>query len=144
MSTIKIISANCQGLHDYKKRKDVFQYYRQLDCSILCLQDTHFTKDIENNIRNEWGFDAVFNSYTSQARGVAIFFNNNFDFKIHKKIDDDSGNFIALDLDINDQRVCLITVYGPNEDTPTTPTSCISTLKLILKRCWGSALTTFS
>lgn len=118
MSTIKIISANCQGLHDSKKRKDIFQYYRQLDCNILCLQDTHFTNDMEDNIRNEWGYDAVFSSFTSQSRGVAILLNNNFDFKIHKKVTDDSGNFIALDINIGDQRVCLISVYGPNDDTP--------------------------
>jgi hypothetical protein len=31
---------------------------------------------------------------------------------------DESGKSIALDLDINDQRVCLITVYGPNEVNP--------------------------
>lgn len=85
MSTIKMISVNCQGLHDSKKEKDVFQYYRQLDCSILCLQETHFTNDMEDNIRNEWEYDAAFNSFTSQSRGVAIFLNNDFDFKIHKK-----------------------------------------------------------
>lgn len=118
MSTVKIISANCQGLHDSKKRKDVFQYYRQLNCNILCLQDTHFTQDMEDNIRNEWGYSAVFNSFTSQSRGVAILFNNNFDYKIHKTVVDNSGNFIALDIEVEDQKICFITAYGPNEDTP--------------------------
>ena len=42
MSDLKIVSVNCQGLGDFKKRKDVFQYYRKLGCNILCLQDTHF------------------------------------------------------------------------------------------------------
>ena len=89
---IRIISANCQGLNDYKKRKDVFQYYRQ-QCNILCVVDTHFTVEMENEIRNEWGFDAYFSSYSSKSRGVAILINNNFDIKVHEKIPDPNGNF---------------------------------------------------
>lgn len=57
MSELKIKSANCQGMHDFKKRKDVLQYYRQSECNILCLQDTHFSTNMENDIRNEWGYD---------------------------------------------------------------------------------------
>ena len=72
MSEIKIISANCQGLHDFKKRKDVLHFYRQQKCNILCLQDTHFTQDMESDIRNEWGYDVYFNSYSSNSRGIAI------------------------------------------------------------------------
>ena len=48
---IRITYANCQGLDDYKKRKYVFQYYRQ-QCNILCVVDTHFTEEMENEIRN--------------------------------------------------------------------------------------------
>ena len=43
MSEIKIVSANCQGLHDLKKKrkkKDVLHFYREQKCNILCLQDT--------------------------------------------------------------------------------------------------------
>lgn len=118
MAGVKIISINCQGLHDYKKRKDVFQFYRQQKCNILCLQDTHFTEDMENHITNEWGYTAYFNSFSSQSRGVAILFNNNFDFIVHKKKSDDTGNFLALDLTIENSRISLITIYGPNEDDP--------------------------
>lgn len=118
MAGVKIISINCQGLHDYKKRKDVFQFYRQQKCNILCLQDTHFTEDMENDITNEWGYTAYFNSFSSQSRGVAILFNNNFDFIVHRKKSDDTGNFLALDLTIENSRISLITIYEPNEDDP--------------------------
>lgn len=43
MSEIKIISVNCQGLNNNLKRRDIFQYLRHQNCSILCLIDTHFT-----------------------------------------------------------------------------------------------------
>ena len=118
MSNFTVISANCQGLHDFKKRKDVLHYYKQSQCNILCLQDTHFTSDMENDIRNEWGYEVYFNSFSSKSRGVAIFLNNNFEVKVHKKMSDETGNLLALDLTIENKRMSLITIYGPNNDTP--------------------------
>lgn len=50
---VKILSGNCQGLGDVAKRRDVFFYYlRSLKYNLYCLQDTHFTKDNENEVRN--------------------------------------------------------------------------------------------
>ena len=55
---------------------------------------------------------------TSQSRGIAIFLNNNFDYKVHNKLDDTSCNFLALDITFSNTRVCLVVIYGPNEDCP--------------------------
>ena len=60
MSMIKICSLNTQGLGDYKKRRDVFQYLKQKNYSIIFLQDTHFSNNQEKFIRAEWGYEAVF------------------------------------------------------------------------------------
>ena len=73
MDKINICSLNCQGLGDPKKRRDVLHYLRNKHFSIICLQDTHFTGDIEKIISSEWGYKAVYNSYNSRSRGVAIF-----------------------------------------------------------------------
>lgn len=119
MAEIKIISVNCQGLNDHKKRKDIFQYYRQQHCSILCLIDTHFTMEMEQEIRNEWGYEARFNSFTSNSRGVAILFNNNFEYQIHEQpISDNTGNLLALSISLENKKISLICIYGPNDDSP--------------------------
>ena len=73
---------------------------------------------MENDIRNEWGYEVYFNSFSSKSRGVAIFLNNNFEVKVHKKMSDETGNLLALDLTIENKRMSLITIYGPNDDTP--------------------------
>ena len=39
---------------------------------IYCLQETHFTENMEPYICAEWGVEVIFNSYTSNARGVCI------------------------------------------------------------------------
>ena len=117
-NNFKILSVNCQGLGDSKKRKDVFSYLRQKQCNIYCLQDTHFTPKLETYIRSEWGFDCYFNSYMSNSRGIAILFNNNFEYKVLNKYQDDKGNLLALDLTIESNRLSLVTLYGPNTDKP--------------------------
>ena len=92
MSNIRISSLNCQGLGSPKKRRDVFQYLRQKQYSIYFLQDTHFSKKLERQVRTEWGYECVFSCNNSRSRGVAILLNNNFDFKIKKTIIDTKGN----------------------------------------------------
>ena len=116
----RILSMNCQGLGDKNKRKDVFAYLRKLSYSIYCLQDTHFTVELEKNIRAEWGYNCFFSCWKSNARGVAILFNNNFEYKVLKEKSDNNGNFLALDLEIheNKERLSLITLYAPNGDEP--------------------------
>ena len=55
MNTVKILSLNCRGLRDFKKRKDVFRYLQDKKASIYCLQDTHLLRSDDNLIHAQWG-----------------------------------------------------------------------------------------
>ena len=118
MDKIKICSLNSQGLGDPRKRRDVLDHLKQFRYCIICIQDTHFTKDIEKSITNEWGYTTLFNSFNSRSRGVAIFFNNNFKFKIHHVFKDQTGNLLTIDIEIEKHRITLVNLYGPNNDDP--------------------------
>ena len=110
MAELKILSFNVQGLGGIKKQKDVFNYLQNKNFDMLYLQDTHFTSDQEIHIRNRWEGNCYFSATPqSNARGVAIFFGKNLDYKIHNQIQDT----------ISDKRLSLINVYGPNKDDPT-------------------------
>ena len=85
VDTIKVATVNCQGLATPSERQDVLNYYKTKDFSILCLQDTHFTSEIEALVETKWGYKCVFNSYTSNSWRVAIFFNNNIELKLQKE-----------------------------------------------------------
>lgn len=74
---LKIASVNVRGLGNSQKRRDVFNYLRDLNASLYLLQDTHFIPENEFMIKNEWGLEAIFASFSSNSRGVAILFNNN-------------------------------------------------------------------
>ena len=100
------------------KRKDVINYYKKKKkISITCLQDTHFFTTQEAFIESQWEYKCYFNSYMSHSRGVCILFNNNFEFKVHAEKKYSGGNLLALDLSIEDNRVTLINIYGPNIDS---------------------------
>lgn len=73
---------------------------------------------METDIRNEWGYDVYFDSFTSQSRCIAIIIKNNFAYKIHNKVNDNSGKFLALDIELSNIRASLAVIYGPNEDNP--------------------------
>ena len=118
MARLSIISCNCQGLGDFKKRKDVFCYLREKKHDIYFLQDTHFEKNKEKQIRTEWGYESFFASYNSQSRGVAVLLNNTFDFKVNVIDFDPEGNFVILKLATMERTITLINIYGPNRDNP--------------------------
>ena len=115
---IQILSCNCQGLNSVEKRRDVLDYLSKKNCNIYCLQDTHFTENDELAIKNLWGGECVFNSFTSNQRGVAIFFKKNFEYKILQTKKDQNGNLLGLNIKIEDKSITLITLYGPNNDSP--------------------------
>ena len=115
---IKIATVNCQGLGTPSKRQDVLNFYKKQGFSILCLQDTHFTPELEPYVETQWGYKCVFNSFRSNCRGVSIMFNNNFEFTIKNVKKDCDGNLIAIDMNIEGNNITLINIYGPNSDNP--------------------------
>ena len=52
--SIKVLSANCQGLRTYQKRIDVLSYMKDTWASIVCLQDTHLTEQDINSVKQIW------------------------------------------------------------------------------------------
>ena len=88
------------GPKQYEKRRDVFHYLRNKNYSICFLQDTHFEEKMEPYIKSEWGYEAYFSSFSSNARGVAIQFHNNFEFKIKKTVKGNNGNWIIVQMEM--------------------------------------------
>ena len=49
---------------------------------------------------------------------MAFLFNKMFDYKAHKCNSDPNFNYIILDLSIENNRLTLVSIYGPNSDDP--------------------------
>lgn len=115
---IKILSMNCQGLADIKKRRDVFHYLRSKSFSVYFLQDVHLDQKMIKYVKAEWGYTCFFAPYATNSRGVAILFNNNFEFKVEKVTKDQGGNFLYALVTIQGKKYLMINIYGPNRDDP--------------------------
>ena len=113
-SDFDICTYNCNGINDNKKRKDVFDFLRQQKCNIYFLQETHLKYDDESFIRSCWGYDIWLAGSESNKNGVAILFNNNFEYKLHNIIRDPDGCFIIMDVELLKKRVTLVNLYGPS------------------------------
>ena len=115
---VTILSMNCRGLADVEKRNDVLHCLKKKKYSIYCLQETHFSEEIHSLITSKWGYKAYFNSCTSSKKGLAILINNNFEFTFVKLVTDDKGDFMLLQLKINDQTFTVVNLHSPNKDDP--------------------------
>lgn len=111
---IKLCTYNVNGLGNYKKRKDVFDYLRTENASIYFLQETHLKTKAENMVRAMWGYDCVLNGNNTNSNGVAVLFKNNFDFRLHTVIRDDEGKYIILDIEMLGKRMTLVNLYAPS------------------------------
>lgn len=127
-TTVSFASMNCQGLSNKEARADTLNFLRNKQFSVYMLQDTHFVTKEEHYIRTQWGYECYFSNFASNSRGVAILFNNNFEFKVHEVKKDDNGNKLILDITIEGKRLTLINIYGPNRDDPEFYQSILNTI----------------
>ena len=117
MSSVIIGSVNCRGLAEKIKRVDIFCICKEL-YDITVLTDTHCCLENESHWLVEWGYIGKFSCYSSRSREVAVLFKNSLEFKINSEILDTNGNFVILDITIQDYRLTLVAIYGPNDDNP--------------------------
>lgn len=84
---------------------------------IYWLQKSNYSTEISEHIWSaEWGSKIVFSHGSSNARGVCILFKNNFNLTIHDTFMDNQGRY--LDITVDNTRLSLINIYGPNTDSP--------------------------
>ena len=117
-NSIRVLSANCRGLQNRKKRLEVLTYFKETKANIVCLQDTHWVDNNFQGVYEIWGNKCFIHGTKTNARGVAILFNNNFEFEITGLSKDDDGNFLCLTIKTTSMTFNLVTLYGPNTDNP--------------------------
>ena len=113
-NTLKVLSVNCQGLRDRKKRTDVLNYLKESGAGIICLQDTHLTENDLPLTKTIWNNDCYLHGKKTNARGVGILLNNNFECEILACNKDKEGNYLQLILKLTSFIVNLISIYAPN------------------------------
>ena len=104
-----------RGIANETKRRTLFDFYR-LRSDILCIQETHCTRELQDIWRNEWGGNVFYSNGTSNSKGVAVLINRGFYCDYINHHTDSKGRMICVNLKIDGECVSVINVYAPNKD----------------------------
>lgn len=129
MNDIQILSMNCRGLGDLRKRRDVVNYIRSLNFNIVFLQDTHMTPQTLPYFDSLWDGKCYHSCHSSHSRGTCIFIRKNTQNHIITEINSECGNYIILICRIHTEVFAFVNIYGPNRDQPTFFTKVFDHLK---------------
>lgn len=113
--SLRILSLNCNGLRNKKKRKEVFDYLKNMNYDIYCLQETHFI-GMEETVNEEWDGTWFFHSLTNFSGGVAILFRKAAVFGDKKTVDE--GRCLMIEFFTGNKWYLLCCIYGYNKDKP--------------------------
>ena len=86
---------------------------------IAFIQETHLSDTEHLKLRTGWVGNVFCSSFTSKARGVALLINKKLNFQLNSVEKDRSGRFLLVNGTVNNNKITLINVYGPNYDDPT-------------------------
>lgn len=111
-----MISLNVNGLNDRTKRHAVFTRIRESKADICLLQETHATDKTINLWSTEWEGPMMASNGTQGSRGVIIMCDRNLSFTTTKRLQDESGRILALDLHIANTTYSIISLYAPTQD----------------------------
>ena len=98
------------------KRSQVFEWLRDNKFAICLLQETHISKNMFSQCKNDWKGECVFSGNFTNKEGVAILFNSQCNVNIIKIHEVSVGRILGLDITIDNKEFLLINIYGPNND----------------------------
>ena len=127
-----ICSLNVRGLSNNTKRRETFLWLKKKSSLFTfcqrCIQCS--TNETESYWHSEWGYSTIFTTFSSSRAGVAILFNNYFQFQILKHFADPEGRYIITDR-----------YWGQNYDISTLSTRLTRTTQPSLETCVTSCAT---
>lgn len=113
-----ITSWNVRGLGKITKLKQVLNRIKDLKSKIIFIQESHMTATDVPRLTKRWPGQVFHASLNSQARGIAILIHKLIPFQSIKVIKDPYGRYIIVQGNILSQKINLINIYGPNDDSP--------------------------
>ncbi len=119
--TLNILSLNVNGLNSAVKQTRVLEYLHRKSISCALIQETHLKQSDVARFQNKYYKLAAFSSTQNKTKGVLILVNWKLNLTIEHLGSDEKGRFVFIRCKIYNNRLALVSSYGPNEtDTPYT------------------------
>ncbi len=115
MHTLNILSLNVNGLNSAVKRTHVLEYLHRKSISCALIQETHLKQSDVARFQNKYYKLAAFSSAQNKTKGVLILVNWKLNLTIEHLGSDEKGRFVFIRCKIYNNRLALVSIYGPNE-----------------------------
>ena len=116
MQGLTVKSFNARGLGDKFKRRLIFDWLRQNERGLVCLQETHSTKETEGIWKSQWGGKIIFSHGISNSSGVAVLVPPGLDIDIINHVSDIEGRLLIMEANYEEHNFILCNVYAPTKD----------------------------
>ncbi len=115
MHTLNILSLNVNGLNSAVKWTRVLQYLHRKSISCALIQETHLKQTDVACFQNKYYKLAAFSCALNKTKGVLILVNRKLNLTIEHLGSDEKGRFVFIRCKIYNNRLALVSIYGPNE-----------------------------
>ena len=112
----KTCTFNVNGLGEYDKRRQIFEWLKHEQCDICFLQELHCQNSSNDKWMQEWGSNAFFSGNSSNSTGIGILFRSSVIFTLIEYKEIIQGRIQLLKIHISDMDIVLINIYGPNKN----------------------------
>ncbi len=112
MHTLNILSLNVNGLNSAVKRTRVLEYLHRKSISCAIIQETHLKQSDMARFQNKNNY---FSCAQNKTKGVLILVNRKLNLTIEHIGSDEKGRFVFIRCKIYNNRLALVSIYGPNE-----------------------------
>ena len=113
MDKLRISSLNVRGLKNKLKRISLFNYLKSQRFDIVCLQESHITKNDISSWQKQWGGKIFFNEGTNRSKGEAILVSKHFNGKVDLEVARERMMIVSVLYGNYDLKIA--NVYAPNE-----------------------------
>ncbi len=115
MHTLNILSLNVNGLNSAVKRTRVLEYLHRKSISCALIQETHLKQSDVARFQNKYYKLIAFSCTQNKTKGVLILVNRKLNLTIEHLGSDEKGRFVFIRCKIYNNRLALVSIYGPNE-----------------------------
>ena len=120
MAHFNIGSLKVWGFRDKNKKHELFIWLNAKDLSIVSLQETHCTSELQDLWKTEWGHEIYFSNRRNHSGGLFILFSQKPNYSIEETITDTNGRYILVKVKVLGAREEYIfcNIYTLNKDDP--------------------------
>ena len=114
MTDLQIVSLNCRGLGDFRKRKHICQILNSSNVDVCFVQETHvYNNIVADNCFKDLGGKCYWSFGASRSKGVGIWLKKNLNCEILVLNRDMHGRLLCVTVNINNVIMKLVNVCCP-------------------------------